>query len=456
MANTNQISTRILLRNDELSNWESSSVKLLAGEIALARRGDGSYEMRVGKGDKTWSELGGQNIMLSASQIIGLEDSMSQLSTTHYEVDSLTALTASSYNNGDTAVVKAKIAGSDGDEKYSYTAYVYDSTAKAWKAMDGNYSAENVYFDADITCAGSYTQVGNVTKSSTGTTTIASSGKSLKDVMQTIFTKELNPSASAPAISLTVSGGNGEVGSSYNVPSATLKLTSVGSYTYGPATGITVPASKASVSCTTEGTSATNGIALALNGTVVLDVGTSKKYVDGSTTYNYSAEATYSDGAVPVTNLGTVYASAQLKSAKLTKTASATMTGWRKMFIGSVATDAEINEATIKSLSYAVKADAKTVTVQANGSAASGASAGVKLVDGAVKIIVALPSGRTLKNVNLVSASNTPITDDYTKNTFTQVQVSGATAGENLADYTVYVYKPASIDSGEVHNITIG
>ena len=59
MANTNQISTRILIRNDELSNWESSSVKLLAGEIALARRDDGSYEMRVGKGDKTWSELGG-------------------------------------------------------------------------------------------------------------------------------------------------------------------------------------------------------------------------------------------------------------------------------------------------------------------------------------------------------------------------------------------------------------
>ena len=58
--------------------------------------------------------------------------------------------------------------------------------------------------------------------------------------------------------------------------------------------------------------------------------------------------------------------------------------------------------------------------------------------------------------MNLVSASNTPITDDYTKNTFTGVQVSGATAGENLADYTVYVYKPASIDSGEVHNITIG
>lgn len=146
-----------------------------------------------------------------------------------------------------------------------------------------------------------------MTKTTTGTTTIASSGKSLKDVMQTIFTKELNPSASAPTISLTVSGGNGEVGSSYNVPAATLKLTSVGSYTYGPKTGITVPASKASVSCTTEGTSTTNGAALAANGTVELAAGAFKKYADGSTTYSYSAEATYTDGTVPVTNLGTAY-----------------------------------------------------------------------------------------------------------------------------------------------------
>ena len=109
------------------------------------------------------------------------------------------------------------------------------------------------------------------------------------------------------------------------------------------------------------------------------------------------------------------------------------------MYIGSVATDAEINETTLKALSYKVKAEAKTVTVQSSGAAASGASAGTPLVEGAVKIIVAVPPGRSLKIVNLVSASNTPITGDYTKNT-KNVQVSGATAGEDKANYTVYVY----------------
>ena len=54
MANTT-IKTRVLLRNDELSNWIESTLALGAGEIALARRPDGSYEMRIGKGDKTWS-----------------------------------------------------------------------------------------------------------------------------------------------------------------------------------------------------------------------------------------------------------------------------------------------------------------------------------------------------------------------------------------------------------------
>lgn len=279
---------------------------------------------------------------------------------------------------------------------------------------------------------------------------------SVADLIEGIFTKELNPTTTNPAISLTVSGGNGEVGASYNVPSATLKLTSVGNYTYGPPTGVTVPVSAAKIECTTEGTSATNSAALAVNGTVILAQGASKKYMDSGVTYSYSAEATYTDGVAPVTNLGKEYAAGQIKSAKLTKTATATMTGWRRMFIGSVATDAEINETTIKTLDYSVQSGAKTVTVQKSGGAASGASAGVKLVDGAKKIIVALPPGRTLKQVNLVSASNTPITTDYTKNTYTEVKVSGATAGENLANYTVYVYQPASIDSGEIHNITIG
>ena len=57
MAN-NVLNTRIALRNDYLSAWAGSSLKLNAGEVALGLREDGSYEMRIGTGDKTWSELG--------------------------------------------------------------------------------------------------------------------------------------------------------------------------------------------------------------------------------------------------------------------------------------------------------------------------------------------------------------------------------------------------------------
>ena len=284
--------------------------------------------------------------------------------------------------------------------------------------MDGNYSAENVYFKDNIKLAGSYTTVGNIALSSG---TLSAAGKSMKSLMEEIFTKELNPSNTKPAITLTTSGSNAEVGSTYTVPAATLKVTGVGSYTYGPATGITVPATSAIVNCTTESTSKSNDTALGLNGTVTLGAGATKTYTDGDTVYNYSAEATYTDGAIPVTNLGKQYAAAQIKSAKLTKTASATMTGWRRMFIGSVASDAEINEATIKSLSYKEKAGALKITVSSAGTKVDGAGASTKLVANAVKIIVALPPGRSLTEVKLFSASNTPVTDDYKKNTYSNV-----------------------------------
>ena len=58
MADNKKISTRLVLRNDDLSAWNKSSVKLLQGEAALARlSGDlsGFYEVRIGTGDKTWS-----------------------------------------------------------------------------------------------------------------------------------------------------------------------------------------------------------------------------------------------------------------------------------------------------------------------------------------------------------------------------------------------------------------
>ena len=78
----------------------------------------------------------------------------------------------SAMQSGDIAIIKRVIAS----EKYEYTAYVYNGIS--WCAMDGNYNAENVYFDKDLVTTSA---VGNITLTN-GQATIAATGKNLKQV----------------------------------------------------------------------------------------------------------------------------------------------------------------------------------------------------------------------------------------------------------------------------------
>ena len=127
----------------------------------------------------------------------------------------------------DIFVVKRLIAG----DKYSYTSYIYTGTN--WAAMDGNYNAENVYFDENITIT---TAVGNISiDSSTGSGSIPASGKNLKQVFESIWTKEnYKPAVTNPAITLSVSSNvKGEVGTSFNAPKATAKISEFGKFEFG-------------------------------------------------------------------------------------------------------------------------------------------------------------------------------------------------------------------------------
>ena len=65
------INTRIQLRNDDISAWGQTNPTPLKGEVALAKRTDGSYDLRIGDGAKQWDALSG-SLQLSANQIIGL------------------------------------------------------------------------------------------------------------------------------------------------------------------------------------------------------------------------------------------------------------------------------------------------------------------------------------------------------------------------------------------------
>jgi hypothetical protein len=66
------------------------------------------------------------------------------------------------------------------------SAYQFDET---WIACDGNVDASKCIMPFDITLAGSYSQVGNLKKTTNGTATFATKGKSVATALQEILSK---------------------------------------------------------------------------------------------------------------------------------------------------------------------------------------------------------------------------------------------------------------------------
>ena len=133
---------------------------------------------------------------------------------------------ASDPKQGDIAICKHLISGTD---NYSYTAYVYN--VNAWQAMDGNYSAENVYFPEDLLTTSA---IGNITLSG-GQATIAAEGKNLLDTWQTIFVKETNTGLKLSNPTTQFSGASlkyVEVGSSAST-TVTMSMKDDGEYRFG-------------------------------------------------------------------------------------------------------------------------------------------------------------------------------------------------------------------------------
>lgn len=331
--------------------------------------------------------------------------------------DDVTAITrvagAAELHTGDTAIVKRVIS----DDKTSYTAYVYDGE---WKAMDGNYRADNVYFDDDIT----YTvAIGTLAKPS-GSAKFNAKGKNVEQVFSSLMAQEANPTKSNPAVSFTTQTNFGtfEIGTKKNLVYAC--SLSAGGYTYGPATGIT--AQSWSVTCNGE--------------TKETASGTFENVVAEATAKKITASAQYGDGAIPVTNLGNAYPAGQIKAGTASKDSNS-LVGVRHMFYGVVkSADFALNSAGIRTLNHEA-AVAKTLSSFSAGS-------------GALKVVVAVPSARKISKVLLTSAMNADITAAFVEQAGT-VNVEGA-EGYTAAAYKVYVYEPASIDASETYAITIG
>lgn len=412
------LNIRIQLRNDTAENWTNQNPILLKGEMGVEID---TGKTKIGNGIDDWKTLKYSGV--DEDTIKGIIDNnrsaFTEVVPNEGETDAQAlAREITSPKKGDMAVVVRTFV----EGKKSYTAYIHDGTG--FKAMDGNYSADNVYFDKDLT----YTaNIGVLTVPSTGSGTIQASGKNVKEVLASILAKEKNPSAAAPTVTIgtQTNFGTFEIGTKKNlVYGATL---SAGSYTYGPATGIT--AKTWEVTCT------------GVIGSKATASGTFENVVAEATPKTVTVKATYDAGAIPVTNLGNPYPAGQIKAGSASKISSS-LVGVRYMFWGPMAdASAELNSANIRALAHKEESKVKTL-------ATFGAGAGAK------KIVVAVPAGRRITKALLTSAMNADITSVFVKQG-TQSQVQGAN-GYTATAYDVYVYQPASIDAGETYSITIG
>lgn len=404
---TKTLNTKIIIRNDTAEVWKTKNSILSKGEFGVE---NDTNKFKIGDGSTAWNDLAYAGADQAAIEDIIAQnrDSLYKYTRTDASQSDADAISAALGGNtavqGDIVVITTTVEGST----YEQSAFMYDGTQ--WAAMTGKVDADKVILQNDITMAGNYTQVGNLTKEQTKTATFATKGKSVAEALTEIFSKRLQPTiTSNPAVTLTFGQAKAyEVGTTVS-PTYSASL-SAGSYTYGPATGIT--ATSWEISDTAGNTADTASGSFA-------DV-----VVTDNTNYKITAKANYRAGAVAVDNLGAT-SSPEIKIAagSATKTSGA-ITGYRNTFYGTVTEKAEVTSTIIRGLTKSNKA------------LSNGSSFTVTIPVGAVRVIFAYPATlQDVSSVKDVNGLNAEIKSAFTKSSVT---VAGAGADAGIA-YKVYV-----------------
>ena len=405
-----ELNTRIQLKHGLAAKWTEKNPVLLAGEIGIETD---TLKMKVGNGTSNWSALG--YLGADANDILAIinenRDSCTTVNVAEGQSDTDALASISNPKNGDTAVLIKVISG---DQK-SYTAFVYDN---AWKAMDGNYNASNVYFDEDIT----YTVGFGTLAKPTSNAKFPATGKNVTEVFKALMAESKDPVTTQPSATLSSNNiGAMEVGTNiainYNIS------TNPGSYSYGPETGVTFSEYKATF----------NGETLTgASGTF-----TSVQVTDNMS-LSISGSVKHSDGVIPKTNLGNAYEKGQIKAA--TKSISKdTLTGYRNWFYGYKAGGATIDVANLTS------ANIRALTPQ------NGSFPGTISTNKMQQMFFAIPKGKktdvsVANNVNGAPCTVTKVTD---------IMVEGANGYTAIA-YDIWYVNNAAPDGGSnTYKITV-
>ncbi len=372
MAETKTLRTQILLRNDSAANWETQNPVLGKGECGIELDTNNKpIKFKFGDGKTAWNSLAyvGTSIKIEGEGevIVGAEVNAA----------------------GELVLTKGKLLDSN------------------IMLSDGFTFTENV---------------GTVKVPASGSIKVGDSDTTLRSFFVELFAKAKNPTVTQPAASIVLNqAGAKEVGTKVT-PTYTASLTA-GSYTYGPATGIS--AISYSVTDGVTGHDAQTGATGTFHELQVVD----------NTNYKLTATIAHGAGANPKNNLEKEVPDLAIKAGSKTAT-SAAITGYRSVFAGASVTPITIDSASIRGLKGKTGAYA--------------ASFNLAIPEGCTQVVIALPNGHTVKKVEDVGAFGTDIFSVFVKQT---AQVEGAN-NYTAAAYNVYVYTPASALGANTYKVT--
>lgn len=251
--------------------------------------------------------------------------------------------------------------------------------------------------------------IGKVTLTN-GSGVLVAPGGTLADFFNN-FVDEKNPETTDPSVSLTFSQAKAyEVGTKVT-PSYSATL-NPGSYTYGPATGITAKSWEVTDTAGHKATTASGSFA--------------QLQVTDGISYKITAKATYDAGAVPVTNTNNPYSAGQIPAGSKSATSGA-ITGYRNTFYGTLTAKSTVTSAIVRGL-----------TGKSGKALVNGNSFTITIPVGALRVVFAYPDTlRDVTSVKDVNGMNAEIASSFTKQT---LNVEGANS------YTAKGYKVYTLD----------
>lgn len=344
---------------------------------------------------------------------------------------------------GDVFVVTTIVDGTT----YEQSAYRYDGAD--WAAMTGAVDASKVMLRDDIILAGNYTQVGNITKSANGTSTLPAKGKSVAAVLTDILSKRLQPSITAqPSISgFALTGAKAvEAGTSLANANYTAATLNPGTYQYGPETGVEATNWKVE-RITDQGTEQ-----VASQDAAALTAGSDNNGGDGFVigdqggegvvnSLKYKLTVTHGAGVTADDNLGDDSSPAvSITAGSKTKETSA-YTPFRNVFYGASTTKPTLDSAAIRALTP-------------TGKAYAAGSLTINVPAGAQRVVIACDATKTgVTQVVNETAMNADVTATFSKST---VPVKGA-EGYTAINYNVWCFEPAvPYENPAVLKVTLG